>query len=86
LFDAPPVELEVQFDVDVFFPAEDAYWPLGEISPVVHTLAHRQFDDYVKRVRIFIHPRIAAAARQWENLEPLLMTAVENVGVETPPC
>ena len=24
-----------------------------EVSPVVHTLATKQFDDYVKRVRIF---------------------------------
>jgi HD superfamily phosphohydrolase len=77
LFDAPPVELEVQFNVDVFFPAEGAYWPLGEISPVVHTLARRQFDDYVKRVRIFVHPRLAGPLRQVKNLEALLLQSIE---------
>jgi hypothetical protein len=32
---------------------------LTEISPVVDALAARQFDDLVKRVRIFVHPRLA---------------------------
>ncbi len=58
LFDAPPMKLEVQFHVEVFFPKEPCYRPLGEVSPVVSTLARRQFDDYVKRVRIFVHPRL----------------------------
>jgi hypothetical protein len=31
---------------------------LGEMSPVVHTLATRQFDDMVKRVRIFVRPEL----------------------------
>jgi HD superfamily phosphohydrolase len=79
LIDSPPVQLEVQFNVDVYFPAEGAYWPLGEISPVVHTLARRQFDDYVKRVRIFVHPRLAAAARERTDLETLLLTSIETV-------
>ena len=66
LFDAPPVAREVQFDVEIHFPKENRYRPLGEVSPVVRTLATEQFDDYVKRVRIFAHPRIverAASAR-----------------------
>jgi HD superfamily phosphohydrolase len=77
LIDAPPVQLEVQFNVDVYFPEEGAWWPLGEISPVVHTLARRQFDDYVKRVRIFIHPRLARAARELSELETLLIRSIE---------
>jgi HD superfamily phosphohydrolase len=60
LVDAPPTELEVQFDIDVFFPKHNAYRRLGDVSPVVRTLAQEQFDDYVKRVRVFVHPRIAA--------------------------
>ncbi len=56
LIDAPPVNLEVQFDVDVFYAAEKRYRKLGDVSPVVSTLAHQQFDDYVKQVRIFVHP------------------------------
>ena len=27
---------------------------------MVRTLAREQFDDYVKRVRIFVHPRLVA--------------------------
>ncbi len=59
LFDAPPTKLEVQFQVDIHFPKEPCYRPLGDVSPVVSTLARKQFDDYVKRVRIFVHPRLA---------------------------
>lgn len=56
LFDAPPVQREIEFNVDVFFPKENCYRSLGDVSPVVQTLARKQFDDYVKRVRIFVHP------------------------------
>ncbi len=58
LFDAPPQHREVEFNVEIFFPKESVYRPLGEVSPVVHTLATKQFDDYVKRVRIFVHPSV----------------------------
>lgn len=56
LIDAPPVGLEVQFNVEVFFPRDNRHVPLGEISPVVQTLAQRQFDNFVKQVRIFVDP------------------------------
>jgi uncharacterized protein len=59
LVDAPPTELEVEFDVDVYFPKQGVYRRLGEIAPVVRTLAQEQFDNYVKRVRLFVDPRIA---------------------------
>jgi len=58
LIDAPPIGLEVQFDVDVFYPRSNTYRSLGEVSPVVSTLANRQFDDFVKQVRVFVHPRL----------------------------
>jgi hypothetical protein len=58
------VEREIEFEIDVYFPKEDCYRSLGEVSPVVRTLARRQFDDYVKRVRIFVHPRCAEAMAQ----------------------
>lgn len=58
LFDAPPVKLEVQFDVEVYTAKQREYRPLGEVSPVVRTLAKEQFDDYVKRVRVFASPRV----------------------------
>ena len=76
LFDAPPVAREVQFNVDVYFPKENRYRPLGEVSPVIRTLATEQFDDYVKRVRIFAHPRIAADLRALANLPELLDQAI----------
>ena len=78
LFDAPPVGREVEFDIDVYFIKERRYRPLGEVSPVVRTLAEQQFDDYVKRVRIFGHPRIAAELRGLESLPRLLEEAIES--------
>jgi HD superfamily phosphohydrolase len=59
LIDAPPTALEVQFQVDVYYPKQDRYRPLVDVSPVVRTLAETQFDDYVKRVRIFVHPELS---------------------------
>ena len=78
LFDAPPMAREVQFDVEIHFPKEDRYRPLGEVSPVIRTLATEQFDDYVKRVRIFAHPRIVADLRRLDNLPELLDQAIEQ--------
>jgi len=79
LFDAPPVAREVQFDVDVYFPKEDRYRAFGEVSPVVRTLAKEQFDDYVKRVRIFVHPRLAADLRAVANLQGLVSETVDGM-------
>ena len=59
LFDAPPVEREVEFNVEIHFSKEDRYRRFDAVSPVVRTLAKEQFDDYVKQVRLFAHPRIA---------------------------
>ena len=74
LFDAPPVRREVEFHVEVFFPKEDVYRTLAEVSPAVHTLARQQFDDYVKRVRIFVHPGLIAELRDAKPLELLAET------------
>ena len=60
LIDAPPPRREVEFKVDVYFPKEERYRSLTSVSPVVEALARRQFDDYVKKVRIFAAPSIAA--------------------------
>jgi HD superfamily phosphohydrolase len=59
IIDAPPPHREIEFRVDIYFPKEDVYRPLSEVSPVIEALAKRQFDDYVKRVRIFADPRLA---------------------------
>lgn len=76
LLDSPPKELEVEFDVDVYFPKSGVYRRLGDISPVVRTLAREQFDDYVKRVRIFVHPRLATDLQRVTNLRAHLDRAI----------
>jgi HD superfamily phosphohydrolase len=80
LFDAPPVQLEVQFNIEVYYPKEAVYRKLGSVSPVVHSLAKQQFDDYVKRVRIFAHPRVIADLRALTNLSELLEQAIARTG------
>ncbi len=70
LFDAPPVKLEVQFNVEIHFPKEGCFRPLGDVSPVVRTLAREQFDDYVKRVRVFVHPRLLSDVDRLRTATP----------------
>ncbi len=56
LIDAPPVKREVQFNLSVRTKAQHRFVPLADISPVVRSLATDQFDNYVKRVRVFVAP------------------------------
>ena len=79
LFDAPQVEREIELNVEIHFPKENCYRLLGEVSPVVQTLAHEQFDDYVKRVRIFVHPRVAEEIRKTKSLSTLVEEAIDQV-------
>ena len=78
LFDAPPMKLEVQFEADVLYSKENCYRPFEEVSPVIQTLARRQFDDYVKRVRLFCNPRVAEALRRENQLNQLLDEVIEQ--------
>jgi HD superfamily phosphohydrolase len=55
LIDAPPPHREVEIAVDIQS-ADGRFRPLREVSPVVDVLARTQFDEYVKRVRIFLAP------------------------------
>jgi hypothetical protein len=48
------------------------YRTLAEVSPAVHTLATRQFDDFVKRVRIFAHPSVAPELTRLESIDRLM--------------
>jgi uncharacterized protein len=73
LMDAPPAQLEVQFDVDVHFPKEGCYRTLADVSPVVQALAKQQFDDYVKRVRIFVAPELRDPLRSLGKLDDDLL-------------
>jgi HD superfamily phosphohydrolase len=58
LIDAPPAHREVEFAVDIYFPKQASYHPLRRVSPVVEALARTQFDEFVKRVRIFVAPEL----------------------------
>jgi HD superfamily phosphohydrolase len=78
LIDAPPPHREVEFHVDIFFAKERRYRPLTEVSPVVEALARRQFDDYVKRVRLFAHPRCAARIAKLPDLARHVERAVNS--------
>lgn len=82
LFDAPPVKLEVQFQIEVHFVKENVYRQLGDISPVVKTLAYEQFDAYVKRVRILAPPHLAKPLSALPNLTELVAAAVEQTAGE----
>jgi len=75
LIDSPPIGLEVQFEVDVFYPKTGRYRSLGEVSPVTKTLATSQFDDFVKRVRIFVAPEIKDSVPSNLNVTEILYEA-----------
>ena len=74
------VRREVEFHVEVFFPKENVYRTLAEVSPAVHTLATRQFDDYVKRVRIFVPRGLADELSRLGSLDPILSETFKQMG------
>jgi HD superfamily phosphohydrolase len=76
LIDAPPAELEVQFDLNVHDIATDSFAPLSERSPVVRVLAEEQFDYHVKRVRIFVRSEFADTCLSRTNLAELLLQSL----------
>ena len=78
LIDAPPVGLEVQFDIEVAYDGEAKWRSLGEVSPLINTLASRQFDDHVKQVRIFAAPDWADRIRELD-VDGLLKSAIAEV-------
>jgi len=78
LLDAPPPDREVEFRVDLYYPKEDLYRPLHEVSPVIEALAKHQFDDYVKRVRLFVHPACVDATADINVLRQELQAAIDE--------
>jgi HD superfamily phosphohydrolase len=79
LFDSPPAKRETEFSVEIYFSKENRYRPLAEVSPIVQTLTTGQFDDYVKRVRLFVHPSLVADLRRLPNISQLVSEAVERM-------
>ncbi|MFN3192719.1 MAG: HD domain-containing protein [Aureliella sp.] len=80
LLDAPPVKLEVQFKLQVVESTQARHSvPLASISPVVNSLATEQFDQYVKKVRIFAAPELHAICQvpQSELIELLAELAAK---------
>jgi hypothetical protein len=82
LVDAPPADREVEFKIQVrerparATPGAAARWRrLDDLSPVVRSLAREQFDDIVKRVRIFAPPETAPAIATCKDLDALLLEA-----------
>ncbi len=77
IIDAPPAHREVEFKVDIYFPKESVYRPLQDVSPVVDSLARTQFDDYVKRVRVFVAP-LAGEIPVREQLDEIVQAAANE--------
>lgn len=71
LIDAPPLHREVEFRVDVYQKSDRCFRPLRELSPVVDSMARTQFDDCVKRVRIYGSEALRSAIPDqfcWQSL------------------
>jgi len=86
LIDAPPAQREVEFRLTVRNRSRHAagesgfsWRGLGELSPVVRSLAHEQFDDLVKRVRLFAPADRAKAISDCPGLEEMILAAVGQV-------
>ena len=79
IVDAPPAAREVEFRLQVrdgaAGPEADRWRDLASLSPVVRSLAHEQFDDLVKRVRVFAEPDDAKAIAGCGDLDRLLLEA-----------
>ncbi|MEP4685846.1 MAG: metal-dependent phosphohydrolase, partial [Rhodopirellula bahusiensis] len=77
LIDAPPVKLEVDINIDIVLRSGDVA-TLGDVSPVASVLANRQFDNHVKRVRVFVPEwvRDRLAAQPEDSMRQWLVSAV----------
>ena len=78
LIDAPPQHREVEFRVDVWFRSSKEYRPLREVSPIVDAMAKTQFDDCVKKVRIFVSPEIRDLIPASLSVDELVLDALKN--------
>ena len=72
LIDAPPQHREVEFRVDIYTASERCYRPLRELSPIVDSMARTQFDDCVKKVRIYVREELREALPKNFDLTPFV--------------
>jgi hypothetical protein len=86
LIDAPPAEREVEFRLQVRERgAGNSAQPtvrwrqLEDVSPVVRSLAHEQFDNLVKRVRIFAEREIMLVINGCDDLETILLATAADL-------
>jgi hypothetical protein len=73
LVDAPPAEREVAFNLEVR--DRDQWHRLDDLSPVTRSLARDQFDNLVKKVRVFAGPEVVGKIAAYPGLEELLLEA-----------
>ena len=84
LIDAPPAEREIEFRLQVRERTAEtgssrwSWIPLADRSPLVRSLAQEQFDDVVKRVRIFAPAAEADAVSAYPGLEELVLEAASS--------
>ncbi len=78
LIDAPPLHREVEFKVDVFYPHENAYRPLRDVSPIVASMSNTDFDDCVKRVRICVSHACLAEISGQVSVDDLVKQACRS--------
>lgn len=87
LIDAPPAAKEVEFRLQVRERSGHAadpphrWRPLADVSPVVRSLAHEQFDSLVKRVRVFAPAPVASAIAACSDFESLMLDLAGQAGV-----
>ena len=84
LIDAPPVKLEVDINMDVVS-RDGTVRTLGDVSPVAAALAQQQFDNQVKRVRVFVRDDLREPLRSKLNTSDWsveLMQACQSVEEE----
>lgn len=79
LVDAPSINKEVEFRIDVFSQENNTYHTLSDVSPVVRALALEQFDEYVKRVRIFVSPDVSNKIRKNHQISNILLETINEI-------
>jgi HD superfamily phosphohydrolase len=78
IIDAPPARREIEFRVQIHYEKEDVFRPLTDVSPVVESMARTQFDDSVKRVRVFVHPDVRGRIPADLSLDDALQAAYDR--------